>query len=112
MVQQLNTACLIIIVVVEVVGSVFCLGRLGSRLVVSRRSWRGLMMWSKRLPFIWGGKLLMRVGDICMLIAWILSLGETVTMYGGAAFLSSLTIILLSSRYPLLLPRHEHPSRN
>ncbi|KAK0099950.1 hypothetical protein ONS95_013228 [Cadophora gregata] len=65
MVQQLNTACLIIIVVVEVVGSIFCLGRLGSRMVASRRSWRGLMMWS----------------DICMLAAWFLSLGETITMY-------------------------------
>lgn len=55
MVQQLNTACLIIIVVVEVVGSLFCLGRLGSRLVASRRSWRGLTMWSMETPMEFGG---------------------------------------------------------
>ncbi|CCD34363.1 hypothetical protein BofuT4_uP103230.1 [Botrytis cinerea T4] len=32
MVKQLNTACLVIIVVFEVVGSIFCFGRLASSL--------------------------------------------------------------------------------
>ncbi|KAM3086177.1 hypothetical protein ACMFMG_000315 [Clarireedia jacksonii] len=65
MVQQLNTACLVIIVVFEVIGTIFCLGRLAARLV-STTSWRGLMMWS----------------DICMIIAWVFSVAETVAIYG------------------------------
>ncbi|KAK6612799.1 putative CFEM domain-containing protein [Botrytis cinerea] len=65
MVKQLNTACLVIIVVFEVVGSIFCFGRLASRLV-SKPQWKGLMMWS----------------DICMSIAWVLSVVETVAIYG------------------------------
>ncbi|KUJ20171.1 uncharacterized protein LY89DRAFT_780008 [Mollisia scopiformis] len=66
MVSQLHTASLAIIVVFEIFASIFCLGRLASRFISIRaESWRGLMMWS----------------DICMLIAWALSVGETVTMY-------------------------------
>jgi hypothetical protein len=55
MVQQLNTACLIIDITFEVVGTIFCLGRLWSRLVSPKGTWRGLIMWS----------------DICMFIAWV-----------------------------------------
>ncbi|KAM0153519.1 hypothetical protein ACHAQE_002856 [Botrytis cinerea] len=69
MVKQLNTACLVIIVVFEVVGSIFCFGRLASRLV-SKPQWKGLMMWS----------------DICMSIAWVLSVVETVAIYGLTSY--------------------------
>ncbi|KAF7919840.1 hypothetical protein EAE99_008385 [Botrytis elliptica] len=69
MVKQLNTACLVIIVVFEVVGSIFCFGRLASRLV-SKPQWKGLMMWS----------------DICMGIAWVLSVVETVAIYGLTSY--------------------------
>ncbi|KAF7853064.1 hypothetical protein EAF04_010803 [Stromatinia cepivora] len=44
MVKQFNTACLIIIVTFEVIGSIFCFGRLASR-IVSKPQWKGLMMW-------------------------------------------------------------------
>lgn len=47
MVQQLNTACLIIDLTFEVVGSIFCFGRLCSRLMSAKGTWRGIMMWSK-----------------------------------------------------------------
>ncbi|TGO82286.1 hypothetical protein BPOR_0872g00070 [Botrytis porri] len=69
MVKQLNTACLVIIVVFEAVGSIFCFGRLASRLV-SKSQWKGLMMCS----------------DICMVIAWVLSVVETVAIYGLTSY--------------------------
>ncbi|PQE20454.1 cfem domain-containing protein [Rutstroemia sp. NJR-2017a WRK4] len=51
MVQQLNTACLVIIVVFEVIGTIFCLGRLAARLV-SATPWRGLMMWITKIAHL------------------------------------------------------------
>ncbi|ESZ92753.1 hypothetical protein SBOR_6865 [Sclerotinia borealis F-4128] len=69
MVQQLNTACLVIIVTFEVIGSIFCFGRLASR-IVSKTQWKGLMMWS----------------DVCMIIAWVLSVVETVAIYGLTSY--------------------------
>lgn len=73
MVQQLNMACLVIDITFEVVGSIFCLGRLVSRLLSAKGSWRGLMMWSRfRMRLVSLVAFIdIYLGDICMFIAWV-----------------------------------------